>query len=445
MPINVFGNSSNNSDTKIDTSLFVQKPYLRTNYIESNIEDIDLKNKYRIKNLPDPISIREAASKNYVDNLFNHPSIIKNKAHVDFNDKNLDNVRFVKVNSMPAVGEHLTAKYYVDNAISNSVDESSLLRLDANEQLELDKQDSIILNSTLTDPMTIIEIPTKAYIDSLHEENERSRRDLGIDFYDESGDLVKNNQDNNFNDNKLTNLDSVTVNRNPTSDNEVSNKKYIDEELDKNTIVRFNQTLQNYLKVSVGNDTYSLTKYNKIQLTDTTVMKAGNNGGYLLPSWRIFANDKNNNGKISNFIRATKTNSPTEDSGATSIPPIGNAFMYIETSSNNNGNNVFVSFERTDIIQITNISFYYNRYSSSDQDLRAMGRFRIQLLLEDNTWSTQYTIAKNTHYSDNSTDWTLLNLDFTTQNYGIKLIYDQIDTAHADMCFSNITITHSVY
>ena len=65
MPINVFGNSSNNSDNNIDTSLFVQKPYLRTNYIESNIEeDIDLKNQYIIKNLPDPISIREAASKN---------------------------------------------------------------------------------------------------------------------------------------------------------------------------------------------------------------------------------------------------------------------------------------------------------------------------------------------------------------------------------------------
>ena len=64
MTINVFGNSSNNSDNKIGTSLFVQKPYLRINYIQSNIEeDIDLKIQYRIKNLPDPISIREAASK----------------------------------------------------------------------------------------------------------------------------------------------------------------------------------------------------------------------------------------------------------------------------------------------------------------------------------------------------------------------------------------------
>ena len=45
MPINVFGNSSNNSRNRIDTSLFVQKPYLRTNYKEANIEeDIDFKN-----------------------------------------------------------------------------------------------------------------------------------------------------------------------------------------------------------------------------------------------------------------------------------------------------------------------------------------------------------------------------------------------------------------
>ena len=73
-----------------------------------------------------------------------------------------------------------------------------------------------------------------------------------------------------------------------------------------------------------------------------------------------------------------------------------------------------------------------------------MGRFRIQLLYK-NTWNTQNTIAKNTQYSNSSTDCTILNLDFTVKNYGIKLIYDQIDTAHAGLCLSNITITHSVY
>ena len=107
---------------------------------------------------------------------------------------------------------------------------------------------------------------------------------------------------------------------------------------------------------------------------------------------------------------------------------------------------MFCSFERADIIQITNKTFYYKRFSVLTNDnLKAMGRFRIQLILEDNTWNTQNTIAKNTQYSDNPSDWTLLNLDFTVENYGIKLICDKTDKPHADMCFSNITITHSAY
>ena len=172
----------------------------------------------------------------------------------------------------------------------------------------------------------------------------------------------------------------------------------------------------------------------KIQLTDITTIKSGNTGEDILPYCKIICNDKNNNGKITNFQKATKTNSPTGSSGATTLPPIGNAFMYIETSGGNHGNNVFCSFERSDIIQITNITFYHNRFSILTNDsLKSMGRCRIQLLLEDNTWSTQYTITKNTHCSNSSTDSTLLTLDFTVENYGIKFIIDQKDTPHADM------------
>ena len=83
-----------------------------------------------------------------------------------------------------------------------------------------------------------------SFIDGLHEIN-RNRRDLSSVF---------NDQDNEFDNNKLTNSDSVTVSRNPTSDNELANKNHIDDELDKNTVLRYFQTLQNYLKVSVGND-----------------------------------------------------------------------------------------------------------------------------------------------------------------------------------------------
>ena len=108
---------------------------------------------------------------------------------------------------------------------------------------------------------------------------------------------------------------------------------------------------------------------------------------------------------------------------------------------------MYVSFERKHIIQISKITFYFNRFSILTSDSqKAMGRFRIQLLLEANTWATQYTIPKNDQYSNTSTDWTMLNLNFILKNYGIKLIYDQKDTTHADnMCSSIITITHSVY
>ena len=94
--------------------------------------------------------------------------------------------------------------------------------------------------------------------------------------------------------------------------------------------------------------------------------------------------------------------------------------MYVETTSNIHGNNVFVSFERTDIIQISNITFYFNRFSILNNDsLKSMGRFRIQPLLEDNTWSTRYNIPKNDRCSDKSTPWTKLGLNFTVENCGI--------------------------
>ena len=73
-----------------------------------------------------------------------------------------------------------------------------------------------------------------------------------------------------------------------------------------------------------------MTKYNQNQLTDITTIKAGNTGRYLLPYWKSLCNDKNKKVKITNFIKSTETNSPTGDSGATSLPSTGNAFMYIE-------------------------------------------------------------------------------------------------------------------
>ena len=180
------------------------------------------------------------------------------------------------MNTYPFLEENLTRKIYVDNTISDII----------------------------------------SYVDTLHE-MKGNKRDLSSVFID---------QDNEIDKTKLSNLDSITVNRDASSDNELANKKYIVDSIGECKIVRFNRTPQNYLKVSVGNDSYILTKYDKIQITDTTIYKYPNTGGYLLQNWVIKCNFKNNNGKKQNFKKSIKTNSPTGYSGAESIPPISKSF-----------------------------------------------------------------------------------------------------------------------
>ena len=226
MPIKVSGNSasSHGNSNKIDTSLFVQKPYLKTNLIGKNLEeDTDMKNQFRIKFLKDHRSMREAALKIYVDILFTDLSIIRNTSHVHFKDKKLYNVTIVKVNSLPAINQHLTPKQYVDDAI----DESTKTK---------NNQKSVFTSFNLTNISSItlnnqaifdIEVITNPYVDHFEKQTERSRRHLGLDFFIESSDLVKNNQDKNFADNKLTNLDSLEVKRDSSSDIELANKNML--------------------------------------------------------------------------------------------------------------------------------------------------------------------------------------------------------------------------
>ena len=73
-----------------------------------------------------------------------------------------------------------------------------MLRLDPDGNLKLDEKSSIILASTLKLPNTIIELPTKTYVDSL-QESSRNRRDFSSVFRD---------QDNEF-EKKLSNLVSI--------------------------------------------------------------------------------------------------------------------------------------------------------------------------------------------------------------------------------------------
>ena len=56
----------------------VTKSYVRAHYIESNMEeDIDMKDKFKIKNLIDPINSNDAANKAYIDRNINESTLLR--------------------------------------------------------------------------------------------------------------------------------------------------------------------------------------------------------------------------------------------------------------------------------------------------------------------------------------------------------------------------------
>ena len=63
---------------------------------------------------------------------------------------------------------------------------------------------------------------------------------------------VFNDQDGEIVNNKLTKLDFIAVTKDFTTDNELSTQKSIDDSVGEGTNLKFNLTLENFPKVSVG-------------------------------------------------------------------------------------------------------------------------------------------------------------------------------------------------
>ena len=75
--------------------------------------------------------------------------------------------------------------------VDNSIDETSTVGNNRDKDFNnynLSNIISITLNEQAENDNEVI---TKAYVDQLHQQIERSRRDVGLDFYDDSNDLIK--------------------------------------------------------------------------------------------------------------------------------------------------------------------------------------------------------------------------------------------------------------
>ena len=150
-------------------------------------------------------------------------TLLRNNVQVYFDDENLDNVRSVEVNSLPVVSEYQTIKFYVEEAISKGVEKPWTLWLDRYDGLKLYAQGSFFFNSTLISTKTIFETSPKTFVDSLSE-NDRNRGGITT---------VLNDQDNEFDLFQLKYMDSITIERNPSSHNELPNKNYSDDKFEK--------------------------------------------------------------------------------------------------------------------------------------------------------------------------------------------------------------------
>ena len=76
--IKVLGSTSRKTENEIDTSSFVQRPSLRTSYIENISEEAyENKNQLRVKSLPDSFNFREAILIFFVHKNFHDPSLKK--------------------------------------------------------------------------------------------------------------------------------------------------------------------------------------------------------------------------------------------------------------------------------------------------------------------------------------------------------------------------------
>ena len=134
---------------------------------------------------------------------------------------------------------------------------------------------------------------------------------------------------------------------------------------------------------------------------------------------------------MQNFVIPTESTSPTGSTAASSSHPFDESFMDIETGDNCSDQFVFNSLERTDIIQISNNTFYCYRLSAGKS--KSIGRIRNQLILLNSQLHSRSMTDKSTKHGSTSTEGSLLTLAFTEKNNGVILVYDQIDTASADM------------
>ena len=454
-----FGRAISNTSTSASN---VTRSYIRANYIESNLEeDIDMKNQFKILNLPNPTLPQDPATKYYVDNKtvdlvpnseFDNTTIVRTNKNNNFNGNTITGCESVYVNRDPQYDLELSTKQYTDTLIdessivrnnkenifnksislntdptkqfndyeidnilpksvisefiTTSIDEFSLLRLHQDEKL--DHSDYITLESNLTVPKTILYIPL-------------------------NNNLVRTDRDNDFNNHIITNVGD------PINDNDAVNKRYVDSNVsglkqdgiisDTSDIVPIViNTTNGELSFQLATKQYvDKFMYDEFQ---TILVFTNNTGTNLWLDWVLEVAEGMSS--LDGFFKSSNTGTSSTGTGPDldGLPPIGDYYAYIEASNPNNGYDKYASITYTKHENITKINFWYHRRGTN------ICRFRIQYLTLDDQWIDQFTFPAK----EQSDGWEFLEETILEDNKGIRFYFDEILGFESDMAFSNITV-----
>ena len=301
--------------------------------------------------------------------------MVKNNQNNDFNNYSLTNIKSIQINDDPISSQDATNKIYVDTIL----DETSILRNNKQNSLnnnELINVKSIQINN---DPLNPLEVTTKRYVDS--KVISSLKQDPNITLLS-SSDLIP-----------------ILVN---TMIGEVSilfaTKEYVDKRM-----------------------------FNELQIT-TIFMN--NSGIDLWTDWDLEISSGMNS--LTGFFKSSSTTTSSTGTGPDFLPPIGEYYAYIETSSPNFGAGFYAIAKYVKHANITRISFWYHRKGLN------MCRFRIQYETLDYQGKDKVTFPA----LEQTDGWVYLDQTFSEDNRGIRFYFDEISNYESEMAFSDITIDY---
>ena len=278
----------------------------------------------------DPEYDLELTTKQYTDTSIDENSIVRiNKnnsvfslntdATKQFDDYEIDNIVPISV---------------ISEFVTTIMDEFSLLRLPQDKKL--DNSNYVPLESNLTVPKTVLYIPL-------------------------NNNLARTDRDNGFYNHISTNV-GYSIN-----DSDAANKKYVDRRLKQYGIIsETTNVVPLIINTTNGEMSFPLaTKQyvDKFMYDDfqTILVFTNNTGTDLWLDWELEVSTGMSS--LAGFFVSSNTGTNSSGTGPDldCLPPIGDYYAFIETSTPNNGSNKYASITYTKHEHITKIKFWYQK------------------------------------------------------------------------------------